>query len=116
MKTIVLSALVALAVAAPFGMVVAQQKMDDMKGMDMPKKGATQPGSTHLAKGEVKKVDAKAGTVTIAHGPVQSMNWPGMTMDFAVTDKMLLDKLAVGKTVDFEFAREGSKYVVTAVK
>ncbi|MGM9488077.1 copper-binding protein [Ideonella sp. YS5] len=116
MKKIVLSTLVIVAASAPFTVAVAQQKVNDMKGMDMPKKPAPQAGATHMAKGEVKKLDAKAGTVTIAHGPVQSLKWPAMTMGFDVKDKMLLDKLAVGKTVDFEFVQDGSKYVVTAVK
>ena len=116
MKKIALSALVAAAAAVPFTAAVAQQKMDDMKGMDMPKKAAPQAGATHMAKGEVKKVDTQAAMVTIAHGPVPSMNWPAMTMGFTVKDKMLLDKLAVGKAVDFEFAQEGGNYVVTAVK
>ena len=44
------------------------------------------------------------------------MNWPAMTMSFQVKDKMLLDKLAVGKKVDFEFMPGPKGYVVTAVK
>jgi Cu(I)/Ag(I) efflux system protein CusF len=116
MKKIAISALIAAATAVPFTVAVAQQKMDDMKGMDMPKKTTAPAGATHSAKGEIKKVDAQSGTVTIAHGPVPSMKWPAMTMGFAVKDKMLLDKLTVGKTVDFEFQQESGKYVVTAVK
>ena len=45
---------------------VAQQKMDDMKGMDMGKKPAPMAKATHVAVGTVTKVDAKAGTVTVA--------------------------------------------------
>ena len=44
------------------------------------------------------------------------MNWPAMTMGFQVKDKMLFDKLAVGKKVDFEFVHGTKGYVVTAVK
>ena len=64
----------------------------------------------------VKKVDAKAGLVTLAHEPVKGMNWPAMTMGFLVKDKMLLDKLTVGKKVDFEFVPGTKGCVVTAVK
>jgi Cu(I)/Ag(I) efflux system protein CusF len=39
-----------------------------------------------------------------------------MTMGFAVKDKALLDKLAVGKKVEFEFVKEGKGYAVTGVK
>jgi Cu(I)/Ag(I) efflux system protein CusF len=37
-------------------------------------------------------------------------------MRFAVKDKMLFEKLAADKKVDFEFSQQGSEYVVTAVK
>lgn len=97
----------------------AQQKMDSMKTMDMAKKSAAEASmdqKTHKAVGVVKKVDPKAGVVTLAHEAVNSLNWPPMTMGFMVKDKMLLDKLAVGKKVDFEFVQDASGYVVTAVK
>ena len=37
-------------------------------------------------------------------------------MGFKVKDKMLQDKLADGKTVEFEFMQEGQDYLITAVK
>lgn len=88
----------------------------DMKGMDMGKKPAAGAQAAHKATGVVKKIDPKAGTVTLAHDPVKSLNWPAMTMGFQVKDKMLLDKLAVGKKVEFEFVQRGPDYVVTAVR
>ncbi|MFH1820070.1 copper-binding protein [Thiobacillus sp.] len=103
----------ALAFAA--GTAIAQQNMGDMKGMDMSGQKAM-PGAAHKAIGVVKKIDAKTGMVTFAHGPVKSLNWPAMTMGFAVKDKALFDKLAVGKKVEFEFVKEGEGYTVTSVK
>jgi Cu(I)/Ag(I) efflux system periplasmic protein CusF len=101
----------------------ADPKNMDMKGMDM--KGMDMGGTaadakatttTHHATGKVKTVDPVKGTVTLAHGPVQSLNWPAMTMRFAVKDKMLLDKLAVDKTVTIDFVKQNGDYVVIAVK
>ena len=87
----------------------------DMKGMDM--KGMQQKSSgAHQAAATVKSTDAKAGTVTLDHGPVPSMNWPAMSMTFKVKDKAMLDQLAAGKKVDVEFVQEGKDYVITAVK
>jgi len=100
--------------SAPAGF--AQQKMDDMKGMDAPVKAASSSQMTHQATGVVKKVDAKAGIVMLAHEPVPSMEWPAMTMGFEVQDKMLLDKLAVGQKVKFDFVQGPKGYMVTAVK
>ncbi|HCE06999.1 MAG TPA: copper-binding protein [Oxalobacteraceae bacterium] len=70
----------------------------------------------HQATGVVKAIDPANGRVTLAHQAIKSLNWPAMTMDFAVKDKVLFDKLAVGKKVDVELMKQGSGYVVTAVK
>ena len=102
----------------------AQQKMDDMKGMDMgnmkgmdmEKKSSASTPTTHLANATVKKVDEKASTVTLAHGPIASLNWPAMTMSFKVKDKVLLKNLSVDKRVVVQFVKEGEDYVVTSVK
>ena len=110
----VLAALV-LASVLPTG-ALAQQKMEDMKGMETPSKPAATKPTAHKAVGVVKKVDPKAGTVTFAHEPVKSMNWPAMTMTFKVGDKVLFDKLATDRKVEFEFTQEGKDYVVTAVR
>lgn len=98
------------------GSALAQGKMDDMKGMDMAKKPATGAQKSNTTTGVVKKVDPKAGTVTLAHEAVKSLNWPAMTMSFKVKDKMLFDKLPVDKKVEFEFVQEGKDYVVISVK
>jgi Cu(I)/Ag(I) efflux system protein CusF len=87
----------------------------DMKDMDM-KSSASTKAAIHKATGVVKAVDQTKGTVTIAHGPVQSLNWPAMTMTFVVKDKMFFDKLAVAKNVTIDFTQQDKDYIVTAVK
>lgn len=105
-----------LAALAPASVVLAQQKMEDMKSMDMGKKGAAGALTTHEAKATVKKADPAGGTVTLAHEPIKTLNWPSMTMAFKVKDKALFDKLSVDKQVQVEIVQEGKDYVVTAVK
>ncbi|HYD95987.1 MAG TPA: copper-binding protein [Noviherbaspirillum sp.] len=78
--------------------------------------GQKQAAMSHEAEGTVKSIDAKKTRVTIAHGPVQSLKWPGMTMAFAVKDKSLFDKLTVGQKVQFEFVQQGANYVITSVR
>ena len=73
-------------------------------------------GKSHDAVGTVKKVDPTAGTVTLEHGPVKSLNWPAMTMKFLVKDRAVLGKLSQDKKVEFEFVQQGSDYVITSVK
>ena len=113
MKALALAATLALS----FGIVHAA----DMKGMDMKDMSPSgmakdaKPGK-HVAKGTVKSVDAKAGTVTLDHEPVKSMNWPAMNMTFKVQDKALMDKLGQGKKVEVEFEQRGKDYVITSAK
>ncbi|HXE50284.1 MAG TPA: copper-binding protein [Ramlibacter sp.] len=97
--------------------VFAQTNTGDMKGMDMGAKPVAEAKQqTHTATGTVKKADAKAGKVTLQHGPVASLNWPAMTMAFKVKDKALWPKLEDGKKVEIEFTKQGADYVVTGVK
>jgi Cu(I)/Ag(I) efflux system periplasmic protein CusF len=116
------TALVTIVVLAASTSAMAQS--DDMKGMDMKdhkgmgmkegdKKGQS---AAHKATGTVSKIDPTKNAVTIAHGPVPTMKWPAMTMTFAVKDKAMLDKLAAGKKVEFEFVQQGNNYVITEVK
>lgn len=115
MKTLNLQiGFVALALAA--SVALAQQKMDAMENMAMAKKPVASAQATHAARATVKKVDEKAGVVTLAHEPVPSLNWPAMTMGFKVKDKTLMKKLGDGKKVEVEFTKDGDDYVLTAVK
>jgi Cu(I)/Ag(I) efflux system protein CusF len=114
-RFVVLSAVLALSVAmVPLGRAQGMGGMD-MKGMDMGKDKKTE-GKTHKGVGTVRKVDPAASTVTIAHGPIKSMNWPAMNMTFAVKDKALLGKFSQDKKVEFEFVQQGSDYVIKSVK
>jgi len=110
------------------GMKDTDMKGMDMKSMDMQKckdmmsdKDKTSHAKdakamTHKALAVVKAVDIDNGKVTLAHEPIKSLQWPAMTMGFAVKDKMLFDKLAVGKKVNVEIIKQDADYVVTAVK
>jgi Cu/Ag efflux protein CusF len=90
--------------------------MDMMKGTDNKEQGASKAPTVHQTTGVVKAVNPANGTVTLAHEPVPSLKWPAMTMGFAVNDKSLFDKFAVGKKVAVDFVQKGSDYVVTAVR
>jgi Cu/Ag efflux protein CusF len=52
--------------------------------------------------GVVKSVDAKAGTITIAHEPIKALNWSAMTMAFKAADPALLRAVAPGDRVSFQ--------------
>jgi Cu/Ag efflux protein CusF len=51
--------------------------------------------------GMVRAIDARAGTVTIAHEAIRALGWPAMTMPFKVTSATLLERAMVGRKVQF---------------
>ena len=74
-------------------------------------------GAGHKADGKVSGIDAKAGTVSIDHGPVASLKWPAMTMEFKVANATLLKDLKPGAAVAFEFVeRQPGEWVITGIK
>lgn len=72
--------------------------------------------ASHQGRGTVNGVDAKAGKVNLNHEPIQSLGWPGMTMDFDVQDKTALSKLKPGQKVAFKLieVRRG-KYLISEI-
>jgi Cu(I)/Ag(I) efflux system protein CusF len=70
----------------------------------------------HKGTGVVTSIDRAGGKLTLRHDPIQSLNWPSMTMAFAVKDKAMLDKVAKDKKVEFEFAQHGQQFVITSIK
>lgn len=71
----------------------------------------------NMADGEIRKVDKKAGTVTIKHGPIQAIDMPAMTMVFQVTDVAILDRVKAGDKIKFQAEmRSGGKVTVTRIE
>lgn len=56
---------------------------------------------SHQGSGKVISIDRDKLKVKLEHGPIASLNWPGMTMDFSVTRAALLDKLQPGAQISF---------------
>lgn len=54
-----------------------------------------------MTDGTVKKVDKAAGKMTIAHGPLENLGMPGMTMVFRVKDPAMLERVKAGDKIRF---------------
>ncbi|TWO82305.1 efflux transporter periplasmic adaptor subunit [Denitratisoma oestradiolicum] len=68
----------------------------------------------HKAEGVVDSMDAASGTVELSHGPVASLKWPAMTMEFKVANGALLKDLTPGAQVSIEFVERGpGEWVIT---
>ncbi len=66
------------------------------------------------ATGTVEAVDATAGKITIAHGPVDALQWPAMTMGFKATPEQVAS-VQVGQKVEFEFESQGMDGTITQI-
>ena len=107
-----------LALAALPAHAAEMKEMPGMKGMPGMKMdaGKTAAGQAHKGQGTVNRVDANAGKVNLTHGPIATLKWPGMTMDFAVKDKQALAKLTPGQKVDFMVTEQPKgQYVITEI-
>jgi len=72
-------------------------------GMDMSSSGARQAGeaTAGMSHGEIRKVDAAAGKLTIKHGPLENLGMEAMTMVFKVKDPAMISQVKVGDKIDF---------------
>ena len=78
---------------------------------------ASAPASpSAMADGEVRKIDKEQGKVTLKHGPIASLDMPGMTMVFKVADPKMLDTLKQGDKVKFAADKVGGAITVTAIE
>mgnify|MGYP001141178837 FL=1 len=69
-----------------------------------------------LTEGVVKKVDKAQGKLTLKHGPLESLDMPGMTMVFRVQDVSWLDQIKPGDTIRFLADRVNGVFTVTALE
>ena len=68
-------------------------------------------------KGVVKKVDAAAGVVKLAHEPIPAIKWPAMTMDIKVLDARLLAGIKPEQKVSFSLVKSADgQYVISRIE
>ncbi len=74
-------------------------------------------GAGHQAQGVIDSIDAKDGSINLRHGPVASLKWPAMTMEFKLANAALLKDLKAGDQVSVEFVeRQTGEWVITSVR
>lgn len=73
-------------------------------------------GVGHKAEGRVESLDIETGTLSLNHGPVETLQWPAMTMAFKVANPALLKDLEPGARVSVEFVeRQPDEWVITQI-
>jgi Cu(I)/Ag(I) efflux system periplasmic protein CusF len=71
-----------------------------------------------MVKGVVKKIDAGAGKITLASGPIKSldMDEDNMTMVFRVKDPAILKQVKVGDKVQFQAEQATAGITITQLQ
>lgn len=67
------------------------------------------------ARGEVRRMDAAKGTITIKHGAIDDLNLPAMTLQYEA-DPALLQGIAPGDHVRFRVRHENNRYEVIELR
>lgn len=82
-------------------------------------RGAQQPAAAQPAAGNgvIQSLNPQRRQVTIAHGPIPELNWPAMTMTFAVRDPAMLRGFSRGDRVNFAVRHqaEGGSFLVERI-
>lgn len=114
MKTVYSPLFAVALLALPVAGATAADPHAGHGGHAMPAAGKAEAGE--LSEGTVRKIDAAAGKLTIAHGPLKSLGMPPMTMVFKAKDPALLKGLKVGDAIRFAAEQAGDDYVVTRIQ
>ncbi len=73
-------------------------------------------GQGDLVDGQVTKVDASAGKITIKHGPLKKFDMEGMTMVFRAADPAMLKRVKAGDRVKFDVDKINGQFTVTKIE
>jgi len=66
------------------------------------------------ASGEVRRVQADAGKITIQHGAIRDLDLDAMTLVYQA-EPALLEGIQPGDKIKFTAKRENGKYIVTEI-
>ena len=69
--------------------------------------------ASHQGTGKVEQVTDEA--LTLSHGPIASLQWPAMTMDFKKPRRDSFKEVKVGQTVQFSFVEGEDGYELKSV-
>ena len=66
--------------------------------------------------GQVTKVDAAQGKITLKHGPIKNLDMDSMTMVFLAGDPAMLKAVKPGDRVVFEAERVNGRITITKLR
>ena len=66
--------------------------------------------------GRINRIDADERVINLDHDPIPALEWPAMTMDFAVAGGIDLSALAEDQRVRFSIRREDGKWRIVSIE
>ncbi len=122
---------VAIAAVSALALVSGAYAQNGAKGDAMP----MMSGHGHQGMGNIEMMSSAAATqshagagrvlsinpgdangkpsITLAHGPISSLQWPSMTMTFGIDSPGLLNGMQKDDTVAFQFVKSKDGWVIT---
>ena len=76
----------------------------------------TAAAQAQAVRGQVKKIDAASGRVTIDHGPIKKLDMDAMSMVFRMADPAMLKNLKEGDRIQFDADRINGAFTVTKMR
>lgn len=117
MKKSVITAFFATVGILSVSPAAAQEMNPDMHAMHaMQSDSATAPAAAPQVHGEIRKVDAEAGKITIRHAEIPNLGMPPMTMVFRAAAPALLSKAKAGDRILFTAEKANGVLTVTTIE
>ncbi len=111
------NAFVSIAVGCALAISASAFAAGEMGNMDMSGGSAKPAGEkAGMSHGEIRKVDATAGKLTIKHGPLENLGMDAMTMVFKVKDPAMISQVKVGDKIDFVAEQVDGALTVTKLQ
>ena len=71
---------------------------------------------SEMVRGEVTKIDADAGSITIKHEAIKKYDMDGMTMVFKAGDPAMLKQVKPGDRITFHPDKVNGQFTVTKIE
>jgi Cu(I)/Ag(I) efflux system protein CusF len=78
--------------------------------------GVTLSALAQAVEGEIKKIDADTGKITLKHGEIKNLDMPAMQMSFRVSDPAWLKRFQVGDKVTFTADKVGGQFTLVTLE
>ncbi len=99
--------------ALPVGKEVDLSLTMDPDTFEMTLAGFDAPEPPMQVSGTINAIDATKGTANVTHGPMQKIGMPGMTMEFALADKLPAESLPLGEETTLLISMDPATFEMT---